>query len=135
MTKNPFDFNDVSDLPENLAKSLTVGSDRSTAAREWADVVVAGKEAGYAELNINQIMAAATRMGLTVPGTQTVRGYLTRAVELGYLHKPSQRSYAVAKRGTKAEDAGLSEHAEVITGEVMSDVAEVPVAVDPLAGL
>lgn len=129
---NPFDFSDTSDLPENIAKQLTPSSDKGVAAREWGAVVVAGKAAGLNELNINQIMAAAIRLGMEVPTSQTVRGYLNKAVDLGIIVKATRQSYAAApaKGRTKAEEAGLADTAEVITGDVPEAIE-----VDPLAGL
>ncbi|SEN68815.1 hypothetical protein SAMN05216227_102069 [Pseudorhodobacter antarcticus] len=136
--KNIFDFTDVSDLPAELQKNLGAGGgDRSAAARNWADVVVAGKEAGYAELNINQIMAAAKRMDMEIKSVQTVRAYLNRAVELGYITKPSKQAYAVGKKTVRAESTGLED--AVVTAEVdQATEAQVPVSAepfDPLAGL
>ena len=108
MTKNPFDFADLSDLPEELAGKLTRDTDE--AVRAWADVVKKGAEAGFTELSINQIIAAATRLGLDVPTQQTVRNYLNRAVELKLIGKPTRMTYgvtgAVAAVEPAAEPAG-----------------------------
>lgn len=130
-TKNPFDFTDTTDLPEALAKKLTTTSDRSTAARQYADVLVAGRDAGYAALNINQIMAAATRLGMEVPTAQTVRAYLDAGVKLGYIVKPTRQTYAVPSKNVraKAEEAGLGADDPIAT----ADPEEVNT--DPLAGL
>lgn len=126
---NPFDFNNVADLPEDLQKRLH--TETNNAAAEFADVVVKGKEAGHDELNINQIMAAASRLGIEVPTQQTVRGYLNKAVDMGLLEKPTRQTYAVAAKAkgkrTKAEDTGLAEGDAVATAEVE--------ATDPLADL
>lgn len=128
-SKNPFDFADLSDLPEDLQSKLP--TETSDAAQEYADVVKAGKDAGFDELNINQIMAAATRMGIKVPTQQTVRGYLNKAKKLGLLDKPTRQTYAVPagkKTRTKAEGTGLEDAVAV---------ADAPVedTTDPLAGL
>jgi len=85
MAKDPFDFTDLSDLPEDLQKVLH--RDSNDSAKEYADVVAAGAAAGHDELDINQIIAAATRMGKEVPSQQTVRGYLNKAVRLGMISK------------------------------------------------
>ncbi len=131
MTKNPFDFDDLSDLPEELQKKLH--TDTNDRAKEWAAVVRKGAEAGFDELEINQIIAAATRMGMEVPTQQTVRGYLNKAVQLGLIVKPSRQTYGIdnaaakktTKKTTKAEDAGApSTQDEVVTADV-----------DPLADL
>ena len=133
-TANPFDFTDLSDLPAELAAKLATES-KSTSAREWAAVVEKAAEFGIKTLDINQIMAGATRMGMTVPTDQTVRGYLNKAVELGLIAKPTRQTYGLplGKARTKAEDIGL-DGAEVVTG----DIPEVPgdaVDTDPLAAL
>lgn len=131
MTKNPFDFSDLSDLPEELAAKLH--SDNTGNARAYADVVQKGAEAGYDELTINQIMAAATRMGIEVPTQQTVRGYLNKAVELGMISKPSRQTYGASstkgKGRAKAEDAGLS------PATTSAEVDDVDNEDDPLAGI
>ena len=128
-TKNPFDFADLSDLPEELQKRLH--TDTTDNAKVYADVVRKGAEAGFDELDINQIMAAATRMGIEVPTQQTVRGYLNKGVDLGTLSKPSRQTYAIGKGKAKVakEDAGIP--ADAVT------TAEAPEAADedPLAGL
>lgn len=88
---NFFDFNDVSDLPEELQKSFQ--SDQLEAAREYADIVDAGYAAGYSKLGIKQIIAAAIRMGKKPPTETTVRNYLNRAVEAGLIVKPTRATY------------------------------------------
>lgn len=129
MSKNPFDFSDVSDLPDDLAKRLH--TDRTDHAKVFADVVSKGAAAGLTELDINQIMAAAIRMGIALPSQQAVRGYLNKAVDLGLIHKPTRQTYgavadAVAKaKRTKAEDTGLTD--DVVASDPLPD--------DPLAAL
>jgi hypothetical protein len=132
-TKNPFDFADLSDLPEELQKKLH--TDTTDNAKVYADVVIAGAAAGYAELEINQIMAAAVRMNIDVPTQQTVRGYLNRAVELGMIQKPSRQTYGVKSavdsapaEGAKAAPAKGAKAEAVVTPDAT-------VASDPLAGL
>lgn len=114
--KDPFDFTDLSDLPEELQKKLY--SDTMENARVYADVVRKGAEAGYDELDINQIIAAATRMGIDVPTPQTVRNYLNKAVAEGMISKPSRQSYGIGKgKKTRSEDAGLTENDAVTTSD------------------
>lgn len=131
-TKNPFDFSDLSDLPEELAKKLN--TETTDNAKVYADVVRKGAEAGYAELEINQIIAAATRMGLEPPTQQTVRNYLNKAVELGLVNKPSRQTYGIgavnveapaekAKGKGKAEDAGVTAAADpAVTSDPLADL-------------
>lgn len=92
--KDPFDFADLSDLPEELGNKLTRDTDE--AVKAWAGVVNKGVARGFTELSINQIIAAATRLGLEIPTQQTVRNYLNRAVELKLIGKPTRMSYGVA---------------------------------------
>jgi hypothetical protein len=124
---NPFDFSNLSDLPDDLQKKLH--TETSDSAKVFADVVIAGAAAGFAELEINQIMAAAIRMGIEVPTQQTVRNYLNKAVDLKLISKPSRQTYGVvgaeaapapAKAATKAEAVGI---------------ADAVISSDPLAGL
>ena len=124
-TKNPFDFADLSDLPEDLQKKLY--TETTDNAKVYAEVVIAGAAAGYSELEINQIMAAATRMGIEVPTQQTVRGYLNKAVELGLIKKPSRQTYgAIAAAEATAKGKAKAE----------AVVSDDPVAAsDPLAGI
>lgn len=107
MTKNPFDFADLSDLPEELAGKLTRDTDESV--RAWAEVVNKGVAAGYPELSINQITAAATRLGLEIPTQQTVRNYLNRAVELKLIGKPTRMSYGAPGAVSAAEPVDAPE--------------------------
>lgn len=141
MTKNPFDFSDLSDLPEDLAAKLHTDTDEN--ARAYADVVVKGAEAGLEELSINQIMAAALRMGMEVPTQQTVRGYLNKAAQLGLISKPGRLTYGPPtgaaeapkpKPKPKAKAAEVEANDAVVTQEVE---APPPAAEDddPLASL
>lgn len=137
MATNPFDFTDLSDLPDDLAKKLH--TDTNDHAKEYAGVVLKGAEAGLTELDINQITAAALRMGMEVPTQQTVRGYLNKAVELGLISKPSRQTYGPpmqpetspkSKGRTKADETGLED--AVTTAEPETTA---PADDDPLAGL
>lgn len=130
--KNPFDFTDLSDLPEDLANKLHTDTNENAVA--YAEVVRKGAEAGLSELDINQIIAAATRLGLDVPKQQTVRNYLNKAVELGLINKPTRQTYGadIKSPGTKAESAGLED--PKITADV-PDEAPAEAASDPLAAM
>ena len=135
-SNNPFDFSDVSDLPEELRSKLTVAPSKSTAAAEWAALVTKAMEFGMKSVDITQIMAAATRTeGMVVPAAQTVRGYLNAAVEQGLLTKPTRQTYAAplpngTKVRSKAEEAGIGAGDAVVVGEVPATVE-----IDPLADL
>lgn len=133
--KNPFDFNDVSDLPEELAAKLTAETNGNVDA--FVNVVVKGKEAGLDTLEINQIMAAATRMGVEVPTQQTVRNYLNKAVEQGKLVKPTRQTYAVGDGSVAANAEATSEAAAEAqeTDQVEGDAADNADEEDVLAGL
>lgn len=103
---NPFDFTDLSDLPDDLATKLEQRTSATLeAAREYADVVQKGADAGVEVLSINQIIAAATRMDMDPPSQQTVRNYLNAAVDQGWITKPGRQSYSAvpAAKGSKAE--------------------------------
>lgn len=134
MSKDPFDFTDLSDLPEDLQKKLH--TDTNDRAVEYAEVVRKGAEAGIEELDINQIIAAATRMGMEPPTQQTVRGYLNKAVDLGLVVKPSRQTYGIGeiaatpapkkaapKKSTKKEDTGAPSKKDAVA------------STDPLADL
>jgi len=127
MSKNPFDFADLSDLPEELAAKLT--SDTDGDVRAWADVVVKGGEAGYPELSINQIIAAGTRIGLETKTQTTIRNYLNRAVKLKLIGKPTRMSYGADASvvAAEAEEAQVAEDQTAGQPEAAED--------DPLAGL
>ena len=98
--KNPFDFSDLSDLPEELAAKLTAESNGNVEA--FVGVVAKAKEFGIDTLEINQIIAGAIRLGIDVPTQQTVRNYLNAAVEAGKLVKPTRQTYALASKVSPA---------------------------------
>lgn len=93
MSKNPFDFSDLSDLPAELAAKLTVETNGNVDA--FVGVVTEAAKYGIKTLGINEITAAAIRMGIEVPTQQTVRNYLNTAVSQGKLMKPTRQSYAL----------------------------------------
>lgn len=106
MTKNVYDFTDISDLPEELQGKLE--RENTEGARTYADIVIKGAEAGAGHLNINQIEAVARRLGLKVPTQTTIRNHLNKAVELGLICKPTRQSYGVV--GSVVEDEPEVEH-------------------------
>ena len=131
---NPFDFANLSDLPEELAKKLA--TETTDHAKVYADVIRKGAEAGFPELEINQIMAAAIRMGIEVPTQQTVRGYLNKAVELGMVSKPSRQTYGVGSVQAAPAAAEEAPAAPKGKGKAEAVAGTDPVASsDPLADL
>lgn len=120
--KNPFDFNDLSDLPADMQEKLTVATNGSV--DDLVGVVKAGKEAGIDALTLNQIKAAGMRMGIEMPTDATIRNWLNTGVEQGKLVKPSRQTYAIA--GTAAS---------VEVAEAPAEEAAPEVADDPLADL
>lgn len=125
MTKDLFDFNDLSDLPEELAGRLTSDTDKQE--RDWAGIVLAGVERGFSELSINQIIAVATRMGFELPTVTTIRNYLNKGVARGLIGKPTRQSYGAPGTGSAVEEA---------FEDGAKEAPEAPVAeVDPLADL
>lgn len=128
MGKNPFDFNDLSDLPEDLQDKLTVATNGSV--NEIVKVVAAGKEAGFDALSLNQIKAAGLRMGIELPTDATIRAWLNTGVEQGKLTKPSRQTYAIAGAVVPTGHPDVAPVEEVST--VPADLAELE---DPLADL
>lgn len=125
---NPFDFTDTSDLPEELAGKLSKGG--STAFLELVGVIKAAADVGIKALTMNEIMAAAIRMGIELPADVTVRNWLNKAINKGHLCKPTRQTYALP--GTVAEDEGDEGEEEA---PVEAPVADVVADADPLGDL
>ena len=87
---NPFDFIDLSALPEAIRLRLAP----KTSAAVDAVVELIGK-AGRA-VTIVEILAAAHIVGLKLPAESTVRTYLNVAVAAGRLVKPTRQTYKAA---------------------------------------
>tara|TARA_Y100000296_G_scaffold66371_1_gene78415 strand:+ start:41502 stop:41903 length:402 start_codon:yes stop_codon:yes gene_type:complete len=132
MTNNAFDFSNVADLPEELAAKLTAETNGNVDT--FVNVVAKGKEAGFDTLEINQIMAAAHRLGVDVPTQQTVRNYLNKACEQGKLVKPTRQSYALGD-GTVAADPAATEEAASEAEDQVENEADANEDDDPLAGI
>lgn len=84
-----YDFSNVDDLPEELARKLRRESgDRVDA---YADIVRQAPR----PLNITEVMAVAVRKYTAdeVPTAQSVRKYLNSAVERGMIEKPTRQTY------------------------------------------
>lgn len=110
MTKNPFDFSDMSDLPVELAAKLTAETNGNVDA--FVGVVQKAAEFGLNVLEINQITAGAIRMGIEVPTQQTVRNYLNAAVSQGKLAKPTRQTYSLPGAVEADEAAETAETAD-----------------------
>ena len=127
---NLFDFTDVSDLPEDLAKRMTSGGVVNPNVATYAAIVEAGAEAGVAALNISQIEAVATRMGIDpVASQQTIRNALNIAVKGNRLVKPSRQTYGVP---TPDAAVAVPEVAAVVEPVTLQAVPA-PIDDDPLA--
>lgn len=121
-TADMFNFADLSDLPEELQGKLHRDGDDK--AKEWAGIVQTAVAHGIKSLGITQIIAVATRAQLTVPGEQTVRNYLNRAVELKLIGKPTRVTYGDVK-----------DHVEVSAEDSAAGDTPAENNDDPLAGL
>lgn len=95
MAANPFDFSDVSDLPEELRKGLTARGGSSSSAKDIMDILQKAKEAGMDKVTVSMLIAAAYRMKIKLPSKQTVVKYLNEAVEKGVVTKPTRQTYAL----------------------------------------
>lgn len=127
--QNPFDFNNLDDLPEDLREKLTASTNGSV--DEIVSVIAAGKEAGFDALTLNQIKAAGMRMGIEMPTDATIRAWLKTAEEQGKVSKPSRQTYAVAGTVAAVDAAEVDEPTAVEDGAA----PEVEEDDDPLAGL
>lgn len=122
---NLYDFNDLDDLPDDLAKRLSTSAVANPNVGVYAGIVKAACEAGLKIMSIGQIEAVAHRMGITVKTQQTIRTALNSGVKAGLLFKPSRQTYAHLEVGTQAENP-LNGKAPV---DVMDNASvELPVA-------
>lgn len=127
LSKDLFNFANLSDLPEEMQKAMYRDSDDK--AKEWAHIVTSAVAHGHKSLTSQQIKAVAHRAGITVPGEQTVRNYLKRAVELQLIGRPTRVTY-----GSFADHAFFGDDADEAAGAAPADAA--PAAEnDPLAGI
>jgi hypothetical protein len=121
-----FDFTDVSDLPEDLRKRA--------AAAPVADLVAdlaAIVDAAPCVLSLAQIIAVATRMGVTLPADPTVSKHVKTAIELGLIVRVTRQSYGKVGRDT----AMVEEVAPVADGTPVVTVADKSDDTDPLGDL
>lgn len=92
---NPFDFENVEDLPEELQKAVTSRGGRSSGGYvPWVDVLKKGKEAGFDSLTLGQIKGAAHRLGMKIPSDQTLRKHFDDALKAGLIEKPTRQTYS-----------------------------------------
>ena len=107
---NPFDFNDLSDLPKELQEKLTAATNGSV--DDLVKIIAAGKEAGFDALTLNQVKAAGMRMGMEMPTDATIRNWLNTGVEQGKLTKPSRQTYAIVGTVASVEEAPVGKSEE-----------------------
>jgi len=103
---NPFDFTDLSDLPEDLQTKLK-STKPAPPVDELVDLINKGHEAGFASLSCTQIRAAAYRVGLEIPSNAKVLEYIKIAIEQNKVYKYSRQTYAV---GTAPDSTESTEH-------------------------
>lgn len=131
---NLYDFADLSDLPEDVAKPLQ--TETRDNAKVYAAFVTGAKDAGYESLNIREITAVAFRALGKVPTQATVRAYLNEAVKLGLISKPTRASYSwnLELKSVEGDDEGVEEAGA--EGQAAPEADQAPAAeADPLAGL
>lgn len=105
MTKNPFDFNDVSDIAASnpdLAKRLVA------ATQEGVDLVLSlfalAATFNVLVLTIAGLQAGAFRQGVALPTEATVRKHLNTAIAQGKIKKINRSSYALAASDVEVEE-------------------------------
>lgn len=111
--KDPFDFSDTSDLPEELQAKLSVkrggGASVEDRAQEYANLLSKAPRA----LTLAQIIAAATRMDMNPPAAGSIAKYLRQGQSMGIIAQPKQGYYeAVAGGEAPATEAGSAETAD-----------------------
>jgi len=131
---NLFDFTDVSDLPEDLAKRMTSGGSVNPNVETYSAIVEAGAVAGVAALNISQIEAVATRMGIDpVASQQSIRNALNLAVKGNRLIKPSRQTYGVKVVDTADTADTTAVEVPTVAEPVTLQAVPAPIDDDPLA--
>lgn len=140
MSENLYDFNDLSDLPEDLSHRLGKSAVASPNVKIYADIIAAASKAGLKIMSISQVEAVAHRMGLDTKAQQTIRTALNSGVKAGLLFKPTRQTYAVKEVGESVEStdtpvdvldtpSALNNEAPVISPVAASSDAQI----DPLA--
>jgi hypothetical protein len=122
-----FDFNDLSDLPEDLQAKLANGGRVNPNITIYADIVKAGSAAGVAVMSGRMIEAVAVRMGLIKLSDNALRTALNGAVTAKLIRKISRQTYGVILPEGEPVDARDA------TPELKGDFAEATEAVDPAA--
>lgn len=115
-TTDLYNFNDTSDLPEEMAKRLETKAAGGTP--EWATALYAVVAGAPMALSIAQVMAVAARAEIEVPAETTVRSWLNRGVEAGLVSKPTRQSYAgpVEAAEEVAEEAPVESDDDILAG-------------------
>lgn len=127
---NLYDFNDVSDLPTELAERMKakVGGANPLVAKVLA-IVTDAAAADLSVLTIRQIETIAFRMGVEFKSQQSLRTALNANVINGELVKPSRQSYSLPGLPVSVETPPVADVSEVVeTGGTDAD------DIDPLAG-
>lgn len=102
MNDNLYDFDNVSDLPTELAARMTSpGGVVNPLVAIALSIVEDAALAGLTVLTIRQIETIAFRTGVEVKSQQSLRGALNVSVTAGKLVKPSRQSYSVNDASTK----------------------------------
>lgn len=114
MTKNPFDFNDVSDIAAtnpDLAKRLVATT------QEGVDLVLSlfslAATFNVLVLTIAGLQAGAFRQGVALPTEATVRKHLNTAIAQGKIKKINRSSYALADSDVAVEEDAAVEDAPI----------------------
>lgn len=130
---NPFDFSDLSDLPEELSARMTKSGGTEYIA--VVDIIKAAAEAGIKSLTLVQVMVAASRMGVALKEETTTRNWLNKGVKLGYLGKPTTQTYAIAGSFDTAAVTADPQQFAAVQDVPAGATAGVSTDADPLADL
>ncbi|ANS06207.1 hypothetical protein HOR19_gp14 [Phage MedPE-SWcel-C56] len=119
MTKNPFDFADLSDIaetnPELAKKVANSNQDKIDAV---VAMFVAGAAAGATTLTIAQLAVVAIRTSVDLPAAATVRTYIKAAIEQGTLKKVTRQSYALADAEVEADETADEEDVDPLADDL-----------------
>ena len=94
--KHPFDWSDVSDLPEEKRKGLGQKQAQTTITNDLLKLIKLAHDNGVMRVTVSMIDAAAHREKVKLPSKQTITKHLTDAVKAGQLTKPTMQTYALA---------------------------------------
>jgi len=130
---NPFDFTDVTGVPEELVKRMNGGGVVNPWINIFATIVEKGAELGHKALSLSQIEFVAIKMDIAVPKPATIRNALNAAVKANRLVKVTRQTYGVATPTVTIEVAETA--APVAAPVVLAAVPAAPIVdeTDPLA--